>query len=89
MTAYEPDAHPTAAAVVDALTADRTTVLPVAADITEAIPVEPVVLAPAPHRRPPLAVIVLAGLVLLFLLGWLSGGSHILRAGTSTPALVK
>jgi serine/threonine protein kinase len=86
MTASELEARPTAAAAAEALIPDRTTVLPVAADVTEAIAVEPVVLAPAPHRRPPLPVLVLAGLVLLFLLGWLSGGNHILRAGTSTPA---
>ena len=87
MTAFEPAERPTADAVVDALTPDRTTVLPVAADVTQAIPVAPVVLAAPAPRRPPLAAILLAGLALLFLLGWLSGrGGDGVWAGTSTPS---
>ena len=86
MTAFEPDQRPTAAAIVDTLTPDRTTVLPLSADVTEAIAVEPVVFAPRPHRRPPLPVLLIAGIMLVFLLGWLSGGDHILPVSASTPA---
>jgi serine/threonine protein kinase len=90
MTAMEPEARPTAAGVVDALSADRTMVLPVAADVTEAIPIEPVVLAAASHRELPWGVIAVAGVAFLLLLGWLtggsSGGSWYVSTGPTGPA---
>ena len=89
MTASEPDDRPAASEVVDALGADRTMVLPVAADVTEAIPIqpiEPVVLAAPSHRRPPLAAILVAGLVLLFALGLLSGANSRSPWGVATEA---
>ena len=85
MTASEPSARPAASEVVDTLGADRTTVLPVAADITEAIPIEPVVLA-APDRRRPVALIVIAGVVLLFAFGLLSGANGSSPWSVSTAA---
>ena len=94
MTASDVDARPTAAGVVETLSADRTTVLPVAGDVTEAIPIEPVVLAAPTPRRPPVAAIVIAGLLLVILVGLLSGGrgpgpwtvSAEATTSTSTPA---
>jgi len=85
MTASEPSARPAASDVVDTLGADRTTVLPVGADVTQAIPIEPVVLA-APRRRVPVALIVVAAVVLLFALGLLSGANGTSPWGVSTAA---
>jgi serine/threonine protein kinase len=92
MTALDPESRPTASAVADSLTADATAVLPVASDVTAAIPVTAPVAsmapaAPAAHRRRPLVpVLVAAGIVLMFVIGWLTSGGRIEAPATAvTP----
>jgi serine/threonine protein kinase len=89
MTAAEPEMRPTATAVHEVLStnrdvADATGVIPIASDATTAIPVvaapPPVLPAPAPivrreRRGPLLAVLAIAGLIVLFVIGYAMGGS--------------
>jgi serine/threonine protein kinase len=79
MTARDPAARPTAAAVAESLTADATTVLPVASELTAAVP-----LAAARPTRSLAPVLVAVGVVLLFLFGWFASGDGLVAPATAT-----
>lgn len=83
MTAAEPSDRPSAAAVRDTLVTDSTAVLPIAGDVTEAIPIEsapstvmaPVVLRAPADRRRYLPLVAFAVVLLVMLLGWAASGT--------------
>jgi serine/threonine protein kinase len=91
MTAMEPATRPTAAVVAASLHHDATSVLPIAGEMTAAIPVAvpgssgaaPVVARHEPRGRWITPLVLAAAAVLLFLFGWASGGS-----GLTVPASV-
>lgn len=92
MTAADPSSRPTAERVADSLTADATATLPVAGDVTEAIPIPvddtrvegPVVLVAPPDRRRLIPWAAIATVLALLLFGWLGSGS-LTPAASSTP----
>ena len=94
MTATDPTLRPPTTAVAETLSADRTAVLPLARDVTEAIPIEPNpsrVVTPAPPfvgraRRRLIVFLAISAVVVLGLLGWSMQGDSVAPANT-TPTV--